>query len=101
MNPTWRPNTAILCARIADELPKVSWKSVPSSSLSTGMTSGNPYMMRSRLISPAIEMSKVFIEASAVGMASQSGVRFENIPCHGRDGKNYPSRFRTLNQHSV
>src|ERR1700677_3531416 len=62
---------------MADELPNVSWKSVPSSSLSTGMTSGNPYMMRSRLISPAIEMSK----GSAVSV-----MRLENIPCRGRDG---------------
>jgi hypothetical protein len=31
------------------------------------MTSGNPSMMRSRLISPAIEMSKVFIEALPSG----------------------------------
>jgi hypothetical protein len=67
---------------MADELPKVSWKSVPSSSLSSGMTSGSPYMMRSRLISPAIEMSKVFIEE----FAAVSVMRFENIPCRGRDG---------------
>ena len=30
-------------------------------------------------------MSKVFIEAFAVGIVNQSGVRFENIPCRGRD----------------
>jgi hypothetical protein len=35
---------------------------VPSNSLSTGMTSGNPYIIRSRLISPAMEMSKVFVK---------------------------------------
>ena len=39
------------------------------------------------MISPASEMSKVFIEAFAAGIVSQSGVRFENIPCRGRDGK--------------
>jgi hypothetical protein len=38
------------------------------------------------LISPAIEMSKVFIEAFAVEFVGHSDVRFEHIPCRGRDG---------------
>jgi hypothetical protein len=39
-------------------------------------------------------MSKVFIEAFAVGIEIKSGVRFENIPCRGQDGIVQISRSR-------
>src|SRR6185437_14686714 len=59
MNPTFDPRAAKLCAVMAEELPRVTSRPLARSSCSRGSSTGSPYRIRSRLISPAMVMSKL------------------------------------------
>src|SRR6185312_7204337 len=56
--PTFVPKDAKLCARIAAELPSVTWKADAKSSRSAGIASGMPSRTISRLSSPAMATSR-------------------------------------------
>src|SRR5437016_13020532 len=60
VKPTRLPRREILWAKIAEELPRVSAKSLARCSLSGSRTGGRPYRIKSQFSSPRTLMSKRF-----------------------------------------